>query len=167
MSSSIINEGDYVLIYVDSKRSKVVKVSRGAKFESDKGTLDLGNVIGLRYGSQVHLSTGARAYLLKPLHIDLVSRFRRVTQVVYPKDSGFMIVLSGIGPGSYVLEVGVGTGYFTSFIANAVRPSGLVVGYEVRPEYAEVAVRNLAKLGLDRNVVIKVADARQGVEKLG
>ncbi|MCX8184633.1 MAG: tRNA (adenine-N1)-methyltransferase [Sulfolobales archaeon] len=166
MDSDAISEGDYVLVYVDSKRSKVVRVSRGARFESDKGVLDLGSVIGLHYGSQVSLSTGIRAYLLKPLHIDLASKFKRVTQVIYPKDAGFMILLSGISSGSNVLEIGVGTGYLTSFIANAVRPSGQVVGYEVRPEYAEVAMRNLAKLGLDRNVVIKVADARQGIEKL-
>lgn len=167
MGSDIISEGDYVLIYVDDRRHKVTKASRGARFESDKGSLDMSSVIGLQYGSQVLLSTGIKAYVLRPQHIDLVSRFRRVTQVVYPKDAGFMMLLSGIGPGSYVLEIGVGTGYLTSFIANIVRPEGLVVGYETRPEYAKAALRNLSSLGLDKNVIIKVADARQGIEKTG
>ncbi len=161
----VIHEGSYVLVYVDRKRSRVVRVSRGARFESDKGVLSLDSVVGLRYGSQVSLSTGVKAYLLRPLHMDLASRFKRVTQVVYPKDAGFMILLSGIGSGSYVLEVGVGTGYLTSFIANAVKPGGLVVGYEVKPEYARVALENLSKLGLDSVVSIRVADARQGIEK--
>lgn len=167
MSSDVINEGDYVLVYVDSRRSKVVKVSPGARFESDKGVLNLDNIVGLRYGTQVSLSTGVRAYLLRPLHLDLVSRFKRVTQVIYPKDAGFMILLSGISSGSYVLEIGIGTGYLTSFIANVVKPEGLVVGYEVRPEYAETALKNLSKLGLDKNVIIKIADARLGIEKPG
>jgi len=167
VSSDVISEGDYVLVYVDSRRHKVVKVSRETRFESDKGCLDMGNVIGLRYGSQVPLSTGIKAYILKPLHFDLVSKFRRVTQVIYPKDAGLMILLSGIGPGSYVLEIGVGTGYLTSFIANVVRPGGIVVGYEMRPEYAKAALRNLSNLGLDKNVIIKVADARLGIEKAG
>lgn len=167
MDTDLISEGDYVLVYIDSRRSKVVRVSRGARFESDKGVLDLEGVIGLPYGSRVSLSTGVKAYLLRPLHMDLASRFRRVTQVIYPKDAGFMILLSGIGPGSYVLEVGVGTGHLTSFLANVVRPDGLVVGYEMRREYAEAALRNLSKLGLGRYVTIKVADAREGIEELG
>lgn len=167
MNSDIINEGDYVLIYVDDRRRKVVKASRGARFESDKGVLDLGHAVGLRYGSQVPLSTGTKAYLLRPLQLDLVSKFRRVTQVIYPKDAGFMILLAGISSGSYVLEIGVGTGYLTSFIANVVKPGGLVVGYEMRPEYAEVALKNLSKLGLDKNVIMRVADARLGIEKPG
>lgn len=152
---------------MDSRRSKVVRVSRRARFESDKGSLSLESVVGMRYGSQVSLSTGVKAYLLRPLHADLASRLRRVTQVVYPKDAGFMILLSGVSSGSYVLEIGVGTGYLTSFIANAVKPGGLVVGYEMRPEYARVAAENLSKLGLGDVVSIRVADARQGVERAG
>lgn len=166
MNFDIINEGDYVLVYVDSKRSRVVRASKGAKYESDKGVLDLGSIVGLPYGSQVSLSTGIKAYLLKPLHIDIASRFRKVTQVIYPKDAGFMVILSGIGPGSYVLEVGVGTGFLTSIIANIVRPDGLVVGYEMKHEYAEVALKNLSRLGLEKYVIIRLADAREGIEKL-
>lgn len=163
----MISEGDYVLVYIDSRRSRVVRVTREGRFESDKGVLSLEKIIGLPYGSQVSLSTGVKAYLLRPLSIDLATKFRRVTQVIYPKDAGFMILLSGIGPGSYVLEVGVGSGYLTSFLANVVRPDGLVVGYEMRQEYARAALENLSKIGLDRYVTIKVADARRQLEKPG
>jgi tRNA (adenine57-N1/adenine58-N1)-methyltransferase len=166
VSREVIEEGDYVLIYVDPRRRRVVKVSRGARFESDKGALNLENLIGLPYGSRVRLSTGAEAYALKPTHTDLTQLFERVTQVIYPKDIGLMIVLSGVGPGSRVLEIGVGTGYLTSFLANLVRPDGLIVGYEIRPDYAEKAIKNLRKLGLDKYVVIKIGDAREGLEKL-
>lgn len=165
MGIDTINEGDYVLVYIDSRRSRVVRVTKEGRFESDKGVLNLEKIIGQPYGSQVSLSTGVKAHLLRPLPMDLAARFRRVTQVVYPKDAGFMILLSGIGPGSYVLEVGVGTGYLTSFIANIVRPSGLVVGYEMRQEYAKVALENLSKIGLGKYVIIKVADARQHLDK--
>jgi len=161
----VIEEGDYVLIYIDPRRRKVVKVSKGARFESDKGALNLESLIGLPYGSRVKLSTGIEAYALRPTHADLTQLFERVTQVIYPKDIGLMIVLSGVGPGSRVLEIGVGTGYLTSFLANIVRPDGLVVGYEIRPEYAAKAVKNLRKLGLDKYVVIKVGNARESLEK--
>jgi tRNA (adenine57-N1/adenine58-N1)-methyltransferase len=166
VSREVIEEGDYVLIYVDSRRRRVVRVSRGARFESDKGVLNLENIIGLPYGSRVKLSTGVEAYVLKPTHADLTQLLERVTQVIYPKDIGLMIVLSGVGPGSRVLEIGVGTGYLTTFLANLVRPDGLVVGYEIRPDYAEKAIRNLRRLGLDKYVVIKIGDAREGLEKL-
>jgi protein-L-isoaspartate(D-aspartate) O-methyltransferase len=47
-------------------------------------------------------------------------------------------------PGARILHLGAGTGYYTAVIAEAIGPSGRVVGLEVDAELAERAGRNLA-----------------------
>ncbi len=125
------------------------------------------DIIGLEWGSKVRLSTGAHAYVLKPLILDFMFKgLRRVTQVIYPKDSSFMIALAGIRSGYRVLESGLGSGFLTIMLANAVGPDGRVYGYEVKREFAEVAERNLRRLGLRDRVVIKVKDIREGIDEV-
>ncbi|MCD6324396.1 MAG: tRNA (adenine-N1)-methyltransferase [Desulfurococcales archaeon] len=163
-----MREGDLVLLYVDSRRSKLFKAVRGVRVSTDKGSLNADDVLGLPWGSKVKLSTGVEAYVLKPTLNDILMKgFRRVTQVVYPKDISFVINLLSIAPGSKVLESGVGTGFMTAALAYHVGASGKVFGYEVREDFARTALRNLRLAGLDDRVDIKVRDIREGVDESG
>ncbi|NPA96905.1 MAG: tRNA (adenine-N1)-methyltransferase [Crenarchaeota archaeon] len=164
--ASSVEEGSELLIYVDRRRKWIVRVERGKVFGSDRGTARHDDMIGREVGSSIELSAGFKAYLLRPLLIDYLERgFARRTQVLYPKDMGLILLLLGIGPGSRVLEAGIGSGFMTAVLANAVRPSGKVYAYEVREEFAEVALRNLRRVGLDRFVEVKIRDVKQGVEE--
>ncbi|MEM3142446.1 MAG: protein methyltransferase, partial [Zestosphaera sp.] len=72
---------------MDEKRSKVVRVVKGKTLHTDRGYLNLDDLVGLEWGSKVRLSTGVTAYVLKPTLVDLMFKsFKRVTQVIYPKD---------------------------------------------------------------------------------
>ena len=162
----VVSEGSDVVVYIDGRRKWIVRVVRGGVFGSDRGYIKYDNVIGQTLGSEIKLSTGFSAYLLKPLLIDYLEKgFRRQTQVLYPKDMGLMLILLGIGPGSKVLESGIGSGFMTSVIANVVRPSGHVYAYEVREDFAKIAMENLARLGLDKYVTVKIRDIREGVDE--
>lgn len=46
-------------------------------------------------------------------------------------------------PGETVVHVGAGAGYYTAILAELVGPGGRVEAYEVEPDLAEAAVRNL------------------------
>jgi len=162
----LINVGDLVLVYVDERRSKIVKVVRGKTLHTDRGYLKLDDLIGLEWGSRVKLSTGVTAYVLKPTLVDLMFKyFKRVTQVIYPKDLAYMVIQSGIGEGSRVAEAGVGTGFLTALIAWVVGSSGHVYGYEINKDYIDVAIRNLEVAGLSSRVTIKNKDVTQGIEE--
>lgn len=135
---------------------------------SDRGVLRHDDIIGLPYGSVVRLSTGVEAVVHRPRLLDLVERgFARRSQVIYPKDQGLILFLAGIGPGSRVVEVGVGSGFTTAFLAWVVGPEGHVYAYEVREDMLEVARRNLEMAGLIDRVTLKLADARRGIEERG
>jgi len=161
-----IVEGSDVLIYIDRRRRWVVRVHRGGSTGSDYGVIEHEHVIGKEFGSAIRLKLGRRAFLLPPLLIDYLERgFKRRTQVIYPKDIGLIVVLLGIGPGSRVLEAGIGSGFATAVIANIVRPNGKVYAYEVRPEFAEVAMENLRRVGLDKYVEVKIKDVKEVEEQ--
>jgi protein-L-isoaspartate(D-aspartate) O-methyltransferase len=49
-------------------------------------------------------------------------------------------------PGDAVIHIGAGTGYYTAILAALVAPDGRVHAYEIEPDLAEIARRNLAPL---------------------
>ncbi len=162
--TDVVCEGCPVLLEIDERRRFIFRARRGGVQGSDKGVLRHDDVIGLKYGSRVHLSTGIEAYIHKPRLLDLVERgFARRSQVIYPKDYGMIMLLAGIGPGSRVVEVGVGSGFLTAFLAHVVGPQGHVYAYEVRADMIETAKRNLELAGLEGRVTIRNADARKGI----
>ncbi len=166
LEEEVIREGDYVLIYIDERRTYIVRVERDRRFESDKGVLELSDLIGLPYGSRVELSTGVKAFVLKPLFHDFFMKYKRRTQVIYPKDLGFIVFLSGISSGSRVLEAGVGTGFLTTTLAHIVKPNGRVYAYEIRRDFYENALRNLKISGLLRYVDLRLGSVKRAEEEL-
>ncbi|MCS7127661.1 MAG: tRNA (adenine-N1)-methyltransferase [Sulfolobales archaeon] len=165
--SEVVSEGSIVLLVIDRKRRFLTRVEKGGVLGTDKGYINHEDLIGLEYGSIVKTSQGHRAIVLKPMHYDYIHGYRRVTQVIYPKDAGYMIYMSGIGPGSIVVEGGVGTGYLTTCLARAVGENGAVYGYEVREDFLKAAMENLAIAGLLSRVKLKLKDVRDSIDEEG
>ena len=89
----------------------------------------------------------------------------RKTQIIYPKDIALIVLYSGIGPGSRVVEAGTGTGALTSALAHYVKPNGKVYSYEIRQEFIETAKKNIERAGLADFVELKHKDITQGIEE--
>ncbi len=85
--------------------------------------------------------------MLQPSLADLLVDLKRSTQIMYPKDIGFILTSMSIGPGQTVLEAGTGSGSMTVALAYAVGPQGRVVTYEKRPEFQNLARKNLERTG--------------------
>ncbi|MEU8648872.1 O-methyltransferase [Streptomyces sp. NPDC048737] len=58
-----------------------------------------------------------------------------------------------------VLEIGTLGGYSTIWLARALPADGRLVSLEYSPRHAEVAVRNIARAGLDQRVEVRVGAA--------
>ncbi len=161
----IIRAGDEVLIYLDGRRTYLVRVEGERRLHTHKGYLNLGELIGKPYGSPISSSLGVGFYALKPLIRDRVLKAARRTQVLYPKDIGYLLVKVGIGPGCRVVEAGTGSGALTCALANAVRPDGRVYSYDVRPELQRVAAENIERAGLKPYVELRVGDVTERVDE--
>ncbi|MCI4460692.1 MAG: tRNA (adenine-N1)-methyltransferase [Nitrososphaeria archaeon] len=167
MSSDVVSEGDTVLLLAPKGVAWLVRVSRGSELHTHLGIIRHDDLIGRPYGSPVESQLGGRLHLLRPSLEDFIMLGERPTQIVYPKDMGLIVARIGAMPGSRVLEVGTGSGALTMFLAAVVAPEGRVHSYEVRPEFADAARRNLERAGLSKYVEIKVRDASTGVDERG
>lgn len=154
----VIREGDEVLILTERGKRYLTRVEYGRRFHSSEGFIDLGNLVGRSYGCVVRSNTGSRWVIYKPELVDFVMNLPRITQIVYPKDLGYIILHAGVMPGCRVAEAGTGSGVLTSVLASYVRPSGVVYSYDVREDYLENADRVLRRLGLREYVVLKKCD---------
>ncbi len=143
----------------------MVKVEGGKTFHTHRGYINLGDLVGKEFGDTCTTSLGTAFAILKPVLADYIMKSSRKTQITYPKDAALIVMLSGIGPGSRVVEAGTGTGALTTAIAHYVRPNGRVFTYELRPEFQKNAEKNLSRSGLLEYVELKSGDVTQGLEE--
>jgi tRNA (adenine57-N1/adenine58-N1)-methyltransferase len=163
--TELISEGDDIFLYLDRKRTYLVRVETEKSFHTHKGYIQLGDLIGKEYGTRIASSMGIEFVALKPTLRDHIFKTSRRTQISYPKDISLIIMYSGIGPGSRVVEAGTGTGALTSAIAHYIKPSGRVYTYEVRQEFQKNAKKNLERAGLLDYVELKEGDVTESIEE--
>jgi tRNA (adenine57-N1/adenine58-N1)-methyltransferase len=152
------------LISAQNKRF-IFRLVQDGKFETHRGYLSHNELIGKQWGTRVFTHMGSPFVLLQPSLADLLVETRRNTQIMYPKDIGFILIFMDIGPGRHVLEAGTGSGSFTTALAYAVGPQGKVTSYEARQEFQQLARRNLDRLGLAERVEFKLRDVAEGFDE--
>lgn len=160
-----IEEGDYILLSLSQRKTYLVKVEAGKSFHTHKGFVRFDDVLGEEYGTTVASSLGFEFVALKPQLRDYVIKCARQTQIMYPKDISLIVMFSGMGPGSRIVEAGTGTGAMTTALAHYVKPNGKIFSYELREEFQKTAHRNLERAGLIDFVELKNKDVTVGIDE--
>jgi tRNA (adenine57-N1/adenine58-N1)-methyltransferase catalytic subunit len=160
-----ICEGDYVLVYLDARRTYMIRMQSGQTFHTHKGYIKFDEVIGKEYGEPIKSSLGVYFTTLKPILTDYIMKSSRNTQIIYPKDAALIVMFSGIGPGNRVLESGTGTASLTTALAHYVGDTGKVYTYELRSEFQKNAAKNLERSKLIERVELKSGDVTLGFEE--
>ena len=163
--SSIAQDGDLAELVGLRHKHFIINLKAGAKFETHRGIILHDDLIGKPWGTQAFSHMGAPFFLLQPSLADLLIDLPRTTQILYPKDIGFILVTMGIGPGQKVMEAGTGSGSMTTALAYAVGDEGRVISYEVKPDVQNLARKNLTRFGLDSRVDFKLRDIQQGFDE--
>ena len=102
--------GDIVELISPSRKIFILKLSKGRKLHTHRGIVNHDDLVGLNWGTEIQSHTGRSFFLLQPTLADILQELPRSTQIMYPKDVGFILVQMGIGPGSIVIEAGSGSG---------------------------------------------------------
>lgn len=157
--------GDLVQLVGLRHKHFIFTLQPGGTLQTHRGILQHDDLIGLPWGSQVFSHLGSPFFLLQPMLGDILNELPRNTQILYPKEIGFILVTMGIGSGQRVIEAGTGSGAMTTALAFAVGPQGCVYSYERRPEMQNLARKNLARLGLDARVTFKLKDIADGLDE--
>jgi tRNA (adenine57-N1/adenine58-N1)-methyltransferase len=164
-SSAIAHDGDLAQLVGLRHKHFILTLQAGAKFETHRGILQHDDLIGQPWGTQVFSHINAPFFLLQPSLADLINELPRTTQILYPKDIGFILITMGIGPGQTVMEAGTGSGSMTTALAFAVGPQGRVISYEVKQDVQNLARKNLTRFGLDSRVDFKLRDIQEGFDE--
>lgn len=129
------------------------------------GQMKHDDIIGMAYGDVIHTNIGNPFFILRPSVGEYTRRIKRQTQVVFPKDSGFIIQHLNFGPGSTVVECGTGSGGLTSIFAHFVGDLGRVISYDRREEFSKLAESNTERWGVRHRVEFKVRDLGLGFDE--
>ena len=164
-SSAIAHDGDLAQLVGLRHKHFILALQAGAKFETHRGILQHDDLIGKPWGTQVFSHIGAPFFLLQPSLADLINELPRTTQILYPKDIGFILITMGVGPGQTVMEAGTGSGSMTTALAFAVGPQGRVISYEVKQDVQNLARKNLTRFGLESRVDFKLRDIAEGFDE--
>lgn len=159
-----IHEGSYVLLFHTARKKWLMKVTSEKKMHTHLGVIDVSSLIGMKYGSPVRTSEGKIVYLIEPTTYDLIMKSERKTQIIYPKDLGFIAARTGLRNGSKVLEIGTGSASLTTFMASIVKPNGHIYTFDVNADFIAVAKRNLEKAHMIDYVTIFEHDPHQGID---
>jgi tRNA (adenine57-N1/adenine58-N1)-methyltransferase len=156
---------DLALLVGRDRKSFIVRLGPGSQLHTHRGVVAHDDLIGTPWGTQVSTHLGYPFLLLRPSTDDLVRDLKRNTQIVYPKDAGYILMKMRIASGCRVVEAGTGSGGLTLVFAQAVSPAGRVYSYEVRPEMQQLAHSNLEQLGLSEFVEFRQRDVAAGFDE--
>ena len=163
--SHITREGDLAQLVGLTHKHFIFILKTGGDFQSHRGVVKHDDLIGKPWGTQVFSHTGAPFFLLQPSMADLLNELPRTTQILYPKDIGFILIQMGISHGQTVMEAGTGSGSMTIALANAVGSEGKVISYEQKSDVQNLAKKNLERVGLDPRVDFKLRDIQEGFDE--
>ena len=167
LHGTLTQDGDLVELVGLKHKHFIISLKAGAEFQTHRGVLCHDNMIGLPWGSQILSHQGSPFILMEPSLGDILRGIKRNTQILYPKEIGYILVNMGIGPGIHVIEAGTGSGALTTAFAFAVGDQGHVTSYEIRPDMTNLARSNLEKVGLSDRVTLRQKDIAEGFDETG
>jgi tRNA (adenine57-N1/adenine58-N1)-methyltransferase len=162
---TLAREGDLVLLMTAGRKQFIVRLKAGGELQTHKGIVRHDDLIGRSLGREIHSHLGHAFLVLAPSFHDLIQDLRRITQIMFSKDVGYVLLKMNVGPGSRVIEAGTGSGALTLALSRAVSPTGRVFSYEVRSDVLELARENLLRLELSDWVEFKQRDIAEGFDE--
>jgi len=150
-----------VLFYYNGTKKWLVKIQKNEILHTHIGTIQHDDAIGREFGSRVLTNKDKYVYLFEPTPYDYTMKIQHGTQIVYPKDMGYIVSRAGIKSGQKIVEIGTGSGALTSFIAGIVSPRGHVYTFDVDDEFMKIAAKNIERAGSAKHVTMKKTDIKK------
>ena len=161
----VARENDLVLLIGQDRKQFVLRLQAGGQLQTHRGCINHDDLLGQPLGREIHSHLGYPFVVLEPSTFDLIKQLKRTTQIMYPKDIGYLLLKLNVMPGSRVIEAGTGSGGLTLALARVVKPDGCLYSYEIRADILSLAQANLESLGLAGSVEFKLRDIAEGFDE--
>lgn len=157
--------GELAILVSPKGKRHLRRMVAGDDMHTTHGVLAVEDLVAAEYGSEVPTRQGVPFRIMRPTLYDLVRGVRRQTQVLYPKDIGYICMRLGVGNGTRVVEAGSGSGSLTMALSWFSGEKGHVYTYEAREEFYKLCRRNLEWAGVGHNVTQYNRDIIEGFEQ--
>ena len=161
----LAQEGDLVLLISQDHKQFIVRLQAGGQLQTHRGCVNHDDLLNQPLGREIRSHTDYPFVILEPSTCDLISELKRTTQIMYPKDIGYVLIKLNITPDSRVIEAGTGSGGLTLALARALGTTGRLYSYEVRPDVLRLAQKNLDSMGLADRVELVLRDIADGFDQ--
>jgi tRNA (adenine57-N1/adenine58-N1)-methyltransferase len=155
-------EDDYVMLVSQDGKAFFLNLKPDGELQTHRGVLLHAQVIGCPWGACIESHLGHPFHVFRPTLRDVLLNTRRNSQIIYPKDIGYILLRLSVGPGARVLEAGTGSGALTTAFSWSVGSSGEVFSYDRRDDMQDLARKNLNRVGLGENVTYHLQDIAEG-----
>lgn len=164
----MIEAGQLVLVISPKGKRYMHVLDPAREIHTHDGRILMSDVAEAGFGGIVRSHLGHPYRVLKPTVYELIKGVKRQTQIMYPKEIGYLLLKLGVQPGSRVIECGTGSGGLTLALATYVGDTGKVYTYERREEFYKNAQKNLARVGLSHRVEQHLCDIEEtGFQQTG
>lgn len=154
----------FILVTPRGKRI-LRRLEEGQDIHGNDGVIFASSLAKAEFGTEIMTEKGIPYRLMKPTLYDLVRGVKRQTQIIYPKDIGYICMRLGVGNGTRVIEAGSGSGSLTIALSWFSGEKGHVYTYEAREEFYKLCRRNLQWAGVGHNVTQYNRDIAQGFDQ--
>jgi tRNA (adenine57-N1/adenine58-N1)-methyltransferase len=154
-----------VLFIGKDRRTFIRPVGAGGHLQTHFGIIYYDELIGIPYGSKIKTHLGHSMYIIPPSIDDIVKHLHRETQIIFPKDLGYIVMKMSIMPGVKVIEGGTGSGALTMLLAMLVGEEGHIFSYERKAKMQDLARRNVSRIGLEHRVSFIERDISEGFDQ--
>lgn len=156
--------GKLVILINPRGKRYLRRVVEGQDMHGNDGIITMEDLAAASFGSEVRTTKGIPYRVLEPTIHDLVRGLKRQTQIIYPKDIGYICMRLGVGPGRKIVEAGSGSGSLTLALSWFAGETGRIYTHEAREEFMKLARRNLDWAGLGQNVTLIHRDIADGFD---
>lgn len=139
-------EGEPIVVIEPEGKRHYLQLRPGHKFHHVRtGHLSHDRIIGNAPGVVLMSEAGIPVICARLTFEDFIlKRLKRLTSIIHPKDLGTLVVRGDLFPGAQVLEAGIGSGSASIFLLRLLGPEGRLISYEKRPEFIDLALKNIA-----------------------
>jgi len=157
--------GDLVMVVSHDQKRYFIRLESERELQTHRGVILHDDLIGIPWGSEIRSHLGINHYIIEPSLRDLLLHIRRRSQIVFPKDIGYILLRLSAGPGQTIIEAGTGSGALTTAFAWIVGQEGKVISYDRREDLQKLARQNLQRVGLEDRVKFRLCDISEGFEE--
>jgi len=157
----------FVLITDNKKFRKVINTRDTEIVNLPSGTVSQQEIAEAEMGGVLHINEKTYYVLQCDVHDMVMSGICRQTQLIYPKDAGYIIFRLNAFAGKTVGEAGTGSGGLTVILANAVGSHGKIHTYEKNPHLAKTIEQNLNPWSQYPQVTCHFHDISDGIKEKG